>query len=53
MLWASRRDVVPLAIEELDVSPALIGIIAGVGGASPFVGAAVATARRGAGVSVW
>ncbi len=31
------------AIEELDVSPVMIGVIAGVGGASSFVGALIAT----------
>ena len=31
------------ALQELDISPALIGVIAGLGGASSFVGAVVAT----------
>jgi predicted MFS family arabinose efflux permease len=31
------------ALEELDVSPATVGVIAGVGGASSFIGALVAT----------
>jgi MFS family permease len=31
------------ALDELDVSPAMVGVIAGVGGASSFVGAVVAT----------
>ena len=31
------------AIDELDVSPALVGIVAGVGGASSFIGAIVAS----------
>jgi MFS family permease len=31
------------ALEELDVTPAMIGVIAGIGGASSFVGAVVAT----------
>ena len=31
------------ALEELDVSPALVGVIAGIGGVSSFIGAVVAT----------
>lgn len=31
------------ALDELDVSPALVGVVAGVGGASSFIGAIVAT----------
>jgi len=44
MLWGIFGAVWFLfALEELGVSPALVGIVAGVGGASSFMGAVVAT----------
>jgi MFS family permease len=44
MLWGIFGAVWFLfALEELGVSPALVGVVAGVGGASSFIGAIVAT----------
>jgi MFS family permease len=48
MLWGIFGAVWFLfALDELGVSPALVGVVAGVGGASSFIGAIVATRSTG------